>query len=64
MKFRIHGQFLHHGDFVSIVAGKWQQYRQNQDGWIILTQGLTPLAVVLRPFRAWYCLRIVYAFFG
>ena len=42
------------GDFVSIVAEKkWQQCRQNQDVYNLPYQGLTPLAVVLRPVRAW-----------
>ena len=39
-------------DFVSIVARNRQQYRQNQDGYNLPFQGLTPLAVVLRPLRA------------
>lgn len=40
-------------DFVSIVAKKWQQYRQNQDVYNLPHQGLTPLAAILRPVRAW-----------
>ncbi|EPR68057.1 hypothetical protein ADICYQ_3129 [Cyclobacterium qasimii M12-11B] len=37
----------------ALLQKKWQQYRQNQDGLIILYQGLSPLAEILRPFRAW-----------
>ena len=39
-------------DFVSIVAEKEQQYRQNQGLSTIFNQGLTPLADIFRPVRA------------